>query len=142
MSPLRSLARLRALAPSERRLLARALILLPAYALGVRTRGLARARGWFSGMRPIEGATAEQAARMVAAAARRAPWKGGCLPAALALQRLLAAQGLDSELRFGVRKAGGRLEAHAWLERGGATLIDLAGRGERFDALVPAGGQR
>lgn len=88
MSPRRSLACLGALRPAERRLLVRALLLLPAYAAGIRLGGLRRTHRWFARLPAIEGATPAQAARMVAAAARRAPWKGGCLPAALTLQRM------------------------------------------------------
>jgi hypothetical protein len=138
VSPRHSLARLRALRPAERRLLARALLLLPAYAAGVRIGGLRRARTWFAGLDAIEGATPAQAARMVTLAARRMPWRAGCLPAALTLQRILAAQGVDSELRLGVRKVSGRLEAHAWLERAGERLIDTRGQHEHFDALERA----
>lgn len=142
MSARRSLARLRALPPGERRLLARALLLLAAYAAGVRVGGLRRARAWFGRLRAIEGVTPEQAVRMVALAVRRAPWRAGCLPAALTLQRILAAQGVDSELRLGVRKVGGRLEAHAWLERSGDCLIDTRAGHERFDVLERAGASR
>jgi hypothetical protein len=135
VSPRHSLARLRALCPAERRLLARALLLLPAYAAGVRIGGLRRARAWFSRLGAIEGATPAQAVRMVALAVRRLPWRPGCLPASLTLQRILAAQGVDSQLRLGVRKVAGRLEAHAWLERAGERLIDTRAEDERFAVL-------
>ncbi|HEX5130313.1 MAG TPA: lasso peptide biosynthesis B2 protein [Usitatibacter sp.] len=137
MSFRRDFARLRALSPAERRLLRRALALLPACALGVKLVGLRRTREWFGAMRPIPQATAQQVVRMAAAAARRAPWKDGCLPAALALERMLAAQGIGSELRLGVRKVGGRFEAHAWLERDGQRIIDTA-ESASFAALEPA----
>ena len=129
---------MRALPPAERRLLARALLLLAAYAAGVRIGGLRRARNWFARLGAIEGATPAQAVRMVTLAVRRVPWRAGCLPAALTLQRILAAQGVDSELRLGVRKVAGRLEAHAWLERAGEPLIDTRAEHERFDALERA----
>lgn len=138
MSRIPSLARLRALRPAERRLLARALVLMPIYAIGVRLVGLRGASQWFGRMPPIEGATAVDAARLVAAVARRAPGNRGCLPAALTLQRLLAAQGLASELRIGVRKSGSQLEAHAWLERGGAPILDTHGEPGNFAVLEPA----
>ena len=141
MSPRRDLARLRALQPAERKLLVRALLLLPAYALSVRLGGLRRSKGWFARMDAIEGATPAQAARLVAAVARRAP-QAGCLPAALTLQRMLAAQGVDSQLRLGVRTVAGRLEAHAWLERAGDALIDTRAAEERFEVLEPVGTAR
>lgn len=141
MSIRRDLARLRALLPAERRLLARALLLLPAYAIGVRLAGLRHTREWFRSLHAIEDATEQQAVRMAAAVARRAPWKGGCLPAALTLERLLAAQGIDSELRLGVRRVGARFEAHAWLERDGECIFDTSGEPGSFAPLEPAGGR-
>jgi hypothetical protein len=47
-----------------------------------------------------------------------------CLVQALAAKGLLARIGYAAELRIGVAKnAGGRLEAHAWLEHNGCVLI-------------------
>lgn len=46
-----------------------------------------------------------------------------CLCRALALQRMLAKNGLGSELRIGVEKNGGRFVAHAWLTRGDQVLV-------------------
>ncbi|MDQ1470643.1 MAG: hypothetical protein QOJ99_2123 [Bryobacterales bacterium] len=39
-----------------------------------------------------------------------------CLSEAIAARFLLARAGFTSELRIGVKKTGGRFEAHAWLE--------------------------
>lgn len=46
-----------------------------------------------------------------------------CLCKALALQRMLARGGHDSELRIGVSKSGEKLMAHAWLTHKGDSLI-------------------
>jgi len=46
-----------------------------------------------------------------------------CLAKALALQRLLAQNGHDSELRIGVDKSEGLLTAHAWLVHRGDVLV-------------------
>ena len=92
----------------------------------------------FRWLGPVEGATPDQAVRMLGAVARRAPWARGCLPAALTLQRLLAAQGIESEVRLGVRKAGAHVQAHAWVESGGTTLFDTAAAHERFEVLERA----
>lgn len=46
-----------------------------------------------------------------------------CLCKALALQRLLARNGYDSELRIGVNKLGEKFVAHAWLVYQGQVLI-------------------
>jgi hypothetical protein len=132
------IARLRALAPAERKLLARAVMLYCAYAPGVRLAGLGRARAWFQDLRPIEGATEAQAIRLVTALVRRSPWRSTCLGATLTLQRMLAAQGIDSELRLGVRRLGPGLEAHAWLERDGTALLDTRAPLEEFAPLEPA----
>ena len=134
-----SLARARALSPVERRLLLLAALMLPSYAVGVRVRGLAGVQGWFAGMTVPTGTTPAQAARIVAAAARRLPWKGGCLPAALTLQRILRAQGVESELKLGVRRVAAGVEAHAWLERDGVAILDTRGPGGgAFVPLAPA----
>jgi hypothetical protein len=46
-----------------------------------------------------------------------------CLCQALALQRLLARNGHDSELRIGVKKSNDNFGAHAWLVHDGEILI-------------------
>lgn len=135
MSRPSSLARLRALAPAERRFLLLAAALLPSYALGVRLRGMRGVENWFRGVKAPRG-TAAQAARMVAAVARRMPGGGACLPAALTLQRILRSSGVESDVRLGVRRRAGRLEAHAWLERDGQVLLDTSEARGSFAALV------
>jgi hypothetical protein len=132
------IARLRALTPAERKLLARAVMLYGVYAPGVRLAGLTRARAWFSDLPSIEGATEAQAVRLVSALVRRSPWRSTCLGVALTLQRMLAAQGIGSELRLGVRRLGPRLEAHAWVEREGTVLLDTRAPLEEFAPLEPA----
>lgn len=140
MSPRRSLAHLRALAPAERRALLHALVLLPAYALRVRLfglrRSLPRARA-----APAPTLPPASLARLVAAAARHGPWRARCLPVSLALQHLLLAHGIASRLRVGVRTVNGRLEAHAWVERAGAVLLDVDDSGVRFEAFEVAIGE-
>lgn len=49
-----------------------------------------------------------------------------CLPQSLALQALLRRQGLSAELRIGVRRADGKLQAHAWVEHAGSPLGETA----------------
>jgi hypothetical protein len=46
-----------------------------------------------------------------------------CLPAALAMQRLLSASGHACELHVGVAKRGDALEAHAWVVCNGEVLV-------------------
>ena len=47
-----------------------------------------------------------------------------CLTRSLALARLLALRGVASELRIGVTKDAGMLNAHAWVEWDGVVLND------------------
>lgn len=65
---------------------------------------------------------AQPAARMVAAAARRSPFRPNCLHRSLVLWWFLRRRGLNPELRFGGRKEDKQLEAHAWVEVGGLVL--------------------
>lgn len=62
------------------------------------------------------------AAHMVNAADRHGLVHPSCLVKSLMLWWLLGRQGITSELRVGVRKEGGNLEAHAWVEREGIAL--------------------
>lgn len=50
-----------------------------------------------------------------------------CLTEALVVQRFLRRRGYLSDLRFGVRKAQSRLEAHAWVEYRGTVIIGARG---------------
>lgn len=65
--------------------------------------------------------------RAVSRAAALVPWRVRCLPAALALQRVLAWRGSPSRVVLGVRVDGGELVAHAWVECAGM----------KFDPLSP-----
>jgi hypothetical protein len=47
-----------------------------------------------------------------------------CLPRALALCRLLHAEGVVAEVCIGVRRSGGTLLAHAWVESGARVIGD------------------
>jgi hypothetical protein len=110
-----------ALSGDDRRLLARALALNARTRLALYFRSLEKLRGWAGqpgdGRRPLE--------RIVwagRAAARRMPG-ATCLSSALALQRLLAGNGYDSELHIGVTRNAGAFFAHAWVEYEGRILI-------------------
>lgn len=68
--------------------------------------------------------TPQRIVRLVHLVSRAVPG-AHCLPRALVAQLLLRRRGFDTELRLGVRKeAGGRLDAHAWLELGGVPLME------------------
>lgn len=69
----------------------------------------------------------------VAVAGTLVPGGAHCLSQAISLQILLARRGIESNVRFGVRRPGGApLMAHAWLEYRGEVLIG----GENLDRFV------
>lgn len=138
-----SLAKLRTLSPAERRLLFQALLLLPLASTGLRVGGMRRTRAWLDGLVRSGAEPALDAAtvaRMVRIAARRGPVRAKCLSAALTLESLLKRHGHRGELKLGVRKGQRGLEAHAWIEHGGAPLMERIDVRQRFVPLEPAPG--
>ncbi len=69
---------------------------------------------------------ADRLATLVAAAARHHVRPMTCLPRALALQALLRRNGIQAELRIGVRREAGSLQAHAWVEHAGSPVGEPA----------------
>jgi hypothetical protein len=146
----RSWSRFWRLSRAERQLLAQALVLLPLTVAALRLMGFRRCQALLARLAPRrtdQAATIDDArgmARMVDVAARHGLVRATCLPRSLVLWWLLRRQGIDSELRIGVRKEAGRFEAHAWVELHGVVLNDGGEVHERFAAfaraLVPAGG--
>jgi hypothetical protein len=59
-----------------------------------------------------------------------------CLRRSLAMQKLLARQGIPVDLRIGVRKDGGKLSAHAWLEFLGKPVGEAEMVEENFARLL------
>lgn len=74
------------------------------------------------GGRPQPAFPADRLAALVTAAARHHLLPMTCLPRALALQALLRRNGIQAELRIGVRREGGALQAHAWIEHAGSPI--------------------
>ncbi len=139
MSPISKLRRLRALRPDERRVLMVSAGLLPLAALALRLGGLRRAQAIVDRLFPLNRRGARHAevdverfAHLVEAAARHGPYRARCLAVALAARGLLRRRGVATDLCLGVRKAGGRFEAHAWLEHGGRRLAQRGEGGEGF----------
>jgi hypothetical protein len=129
----RRLEQLRALAPWEQRLLARLVLLLPAIGAALRLLGFKRTRDLLARLVPtpadqdrLAGAStadeAQRIARLVAIAAHHGLYRATCLRQSLALWWLLRRRGIPAELRIGVRKDSGDLQAHAWVEHAGAPL--------------------
>jgi hypothetical protein len=114
---------------------------LPANGIGVRVFGL---RGW---MRLVESLAlrrslakaqgsdlrlAQETERIVAIAARHAPYRGNCLSRSLTLWWLVVGQGVQLDLRIGVSRVPGQFEAHAWIEYQGIVINDRQDVGRRY----------
>jgi hypothetical protein len=81
---------------------------------------------------------AQRYAHLIEMVARHHTVPARCLHRSLVLHHWLRAEGLPSELRIGVRKDGGDLKAHAWVDLGGWTLGDPPGAVDRFTTLSAA----
>ena len=75
-------------------------------------------------------------ARSVRRAGRLFPGGSNCLVQSLALDRMLRGRGHPAEVRIGVKREGGELAAHAWVEYEGVALLE-AGL-EEFSTLGQA----
>ncbi len=133
---MRKLRRWMQLSWRERGVLVRAVLHL----LMARYRGASVERR-ASARRTIDGGLKPAAPQLLAwavyTAARNVPFATTCLDRAVALFRMLRAEGLEAELRIGVRTEEGALAAHAWVEHHGAVLLDEeASRFVAFDAPV------
>ena len=120
-------ARLRAissLSTQEWLQFAQAWILLFFIDLSLRVFSFRKVYRWLSSAQPSQIFTSEtqidtairQYSAVVASAARHHLYPMTCLRRALALKWLLSKRGVQTELRFGVRREAGNLDAHAWLE--------------------------
>ena len=124
------------LSSSQQSLFVRATALLAVVGIGLRLVSFRRIEGLLGSTdvavgkahSPVDAATqARNTARIVAFASRYGPYRASCLPTSLVLRRYLLRQGIQANLRVGVRKAiDGSLEAHAWVEHAGEPLINRA----------------
>ena len=116
-----------ALPVREKWLLAQSLVVLPMNGLALRLMSFKRWQAILSRLARLDGTrpdatiestldSARKTATMVRIAAARGPYRGNCLPQSLTIWLLLRCQKLDSQIRFGARKADDKLEAHAWVE--------------------------
>jgi hypothetical protein len=131
----RHLSRFADLPADRRRELLLASCLIPALALGLRVYGFGRCYRWVERTGPLRNGaatTASELSRLVSTAARFGIWPGNCLSRSLALCLLLRRHELEGHLRIGVRREGGQLEAHAWVESGGVPLNDASDVARRF----------
>jgi len=74
-------------------------------------------------LRVLPALSPERAAAVVRGVAARLPCRPSCLEQAAALVWILAAQGTAAHMAIGVRREGGGLAAHAWVERDGRVLL-------------------
>lgn len=121
----RLLGRASALPGRDRLLLLRAWIMLLAIPPALRLLPFTRVLGLLENTAARARArhvSAERLAFLVDAAGRHHLFTPTCLHRALVLYSLLSAHDGRAELILGARRAGGTLEAHAWLERAGSVL--------------------
>lgn len=124
-----ALSRMARMSGDERRLLARALVLLATIraALWVLPARVVHAR--IESRPAVRGGTftPDQAAWAIQAVARRIP-RTRCLARALALHALLRHGGHASTLQVGVKRSGPEaIEAHAWVSCGGRVVGEAQG---------------
>jgi len=140
------LSRLASLSWTERRVLLQAVLLLPLFAAGLRLLGLGRLRAWLvraPATGPVSRLVFDPATMgaLINSAGANLPARATCLTRSLLLDWMLRRQGVQSELRIGVRMAGGALDAHAWVECDGRPVNDapdVAQRFAAFDGPLPA----
>ena len=121
--------------------LARTWFLLLAIDLGLRVLPFKRVQAFAAQVRPRDATserdnawnTIQRLHRFVDIAARHHLYPMTCLRQALALQCMLGQRGIATDLRIGVRKDGGALDAHAWVEHSGliiertpSTIVEFA----------------
>jgi hypothetical protein len=139
------LAALAALPREERRLLRQTWLSFLLADVGLRLFSLSNVQqllAWRFRLLPEAGAGAVPPAgleRLVDLAARHHIRPMGCLHRSLVLQALLQWQGLETDLRIGVRKQQGMLQAHAWLEQSGQLLFEPPETRDRFTPLLRSG---
>lgn len=144
LSKWRQVKRFRKLPAPEKRVVMAAATLLLCSTLGLRCLGFKRWRDELNRWtrRPQWGYIAEnetltigRTLYLMQLAQRGSPHHGNCLSQSLTLWSLLKRQGIESDLRIGVRHMDGQFEAHAWIERDGQPLNDVSDVQDRFAAF-------
>jgi hypothetical protein len=137
-----ALRRFKQVSPRERRLIAEAIALLPlVHALQT----CLPFKRWRALLEEIplrrlreDPATVDQIAWAVEAARKWLPGEYKCLPGAYAAHLMLRRHGHASQVHVGVgHDAAGRVEAHAWVDCQGRTVIGLVENMERFVPFPP-----
>jgi hypothetical protein len=78
---------------------------------------------------------AKKISRLEAAAERHLMFRVNCLERSMALLWLYRRRGIPATLRFGARKHGALIEAHAWIEVAGNVMDTSAGNLDDFVAF-------
>ncbi len=136
----RKLRTILGLNPVERALLRRAWFRLLAAGLALRFLPLPKVQALLGAgsRRPLTTPVpTSRIAGLVAAAARNHLLTLHCLPRALVLQSLLGDQGIQADLRIGVRRREKEMEAHAWVEQDGRVVGDSPELVRRYLPLEP-----
>src|SRR5665213_3433501 len=125
MSSFRKLRLFWLLAPEERWLTIKALVLPIAISVGFTLFGVSRTQGWarrwaLAGKRRSvpgnAGIEIEMACRAQGRVRRTTGVRGPCLVRSLTLWAMLLRGGLEVNVRVGFRKRDGKVEGHAWVE--------------------------
>lgn len=135
------------LSAAERRQFLRAYVQLARFDLLLRLRGFRRLVAQCESRRANSSATvshddlrrAQEYARWLETAARFHPVTARCLHRSLALHHWLRSEGFASALQIGVRKDGGELKAHAWVELGGGVVNEPRSAVAAFTPLARSG---
>ena len=131
-----------ALSTRERLLVAEAAVLLVGIGAAIRVVAYTRVRSALGSVSaPLFGgeATPEDVGWAVGAGGGAVPGDPSCLVRALVAEAMLERRGYETALRFGVDGADQDLEAHAWLESGGETVVGGENREAYTRLEAPSG---
>ena len=131
----------------RRWLVLQAALLLPVVTVELKTLGIRRYRrvlrsdvsGKGPRQQPVDAdrlSRARFAARLVRLCGSYLFSGGYCLQESITVWKLLRLQGINSDLRIGVRRREGRFEAHAWVEYAGIVISDTQDVSTRFIPLA------
>ena len=136
----------RNLSTAERRILIRAVALLPLVSIACTFLGFRRVQSIFFKQRKTRhvdavlnqgtAITAKRIGQLTDAGCRFPLYRFRCLVRSIVLCHLLASQGFEAQLEFGVRKDGKKIRAHAWVEIDGDPLGESANLYSAYTPLL------
>lgn len=111
---------------TEKRLFFASVLLVPIVRIGLAVLGFQRMRRWLDKRSGADAAgsdaTPEIVEWAVQSVAKRTLYDKPCLTQSLVVSHHLRRAGYDPVIRFGVRKSGEALDAHAWVELNGEVV--------------------